>query len=348
MRQARLTLALALAAVLLWLGSLASIGGPLSSKPASHFAPQTVAVQRFESGSAASAAAKSTPADPVAQSTPADPNERRAEPIAPLLPELAGHVSTGPDRGAAVSAPLSIAPSHLCAPPPDGRLTWKEVRREGLLPRRPCNATSRAAAELALCSLAEAVAGGRGELLLVYGSASTAAGLAALNRTTTSAARALGGRRLLLLASGPAAARVGGDAGVPTFSADRPADGAGGDVTAPLAAAALLRAGMRVVLSSGGGGSGGGGGGSTDVSSREREWRSSAAGLRVGLQGHGQMLLIRSTPSLVVKPIVSDMAPGVGASGHFLPREESPMPADEMARREAMTTQSQQRITTHQ
>mmetsp|Transcript_36051 Transcript_36051/g.120657 ORF Transcript_36051/g.120657 Transcript_36051/m.120657 type:complete len:323 (-) Transcript_36051:1093-2061(-) len=258
MRQARLTLALALAAVLLWLGSLASIGGPLSSKPASHFAPQTVAVQRFESGSAASAAAKSTPADPVAQSTPADPNERRAEPIAPLLPELAGHVSTGPDRGAAVSAPLSIAPSHLCAPPPDGRLTWKEVRREGLLPRRPCNATSRAAAELALCSLAEAVAGGRGELLLVYGSASTAAGLAALNRTTTSAARALGGRRLLLLASGPAAARVGGDAGVPTFSADRPADGAGGDVTAPLAAAALLRAGMRVVLSSGGGGSGGG------------------------------------------------------------------------------------------
>ena len=56
---------------------------------------------------------------------------------------------------------------------------------------------------------------------------------------------------------------------------------------------------------------GGGGGGSTDVSSREREWRSSAAGLRVGLQGHGQMLLIRSTPSLVVKPIVSDMAAGV-------------------------------------
>ena len=58
-------------------------------------------------------------------------------------------------------------------------------------------------------------------------------------------------------------------------------------------------------------GGGGGGGGSTDVSSREREWRSSAAGLRVGLQGHGQMLLIRSTPSLVVKPIVSDMAAGV-------------------------------------
>ena len=59
------------------------------------------------------------------------------------------------------------------------------------------------------------------------------------------------------------------------------------------------------------GGGGGGGGGSTDVSSRERAWRSSAAGLRVGLQGHGQMLLIRSTPSLVVKPIVSDMAAGV-------------------------------------
>lgn len=116
-----------------------------------------------------------------------------------------------------------------------------------MIPRRPCSQVHRAAASLALCEAAAAVAGEGGEVLLLLGVAGRGKTLEA---SVASAVRAAGGRLLLLALDRPSE-EAGARLGVATFRLSSPAEEG---LAAPLASLVLLRAGMRAVLSTGAGG----------------------------------------------------------------------------------------------
>lgn len=106
---------------------------------------------------------------------------------------LRGRVEVEATTGQTEAAPLRISSGHKCAPPAvgAGRLAWAAIRnRTSLLPRGCANwRGGDAAPERELCRLAQAAAGGKGELLLLVGVAARAA---SLRLTLRSAARAIG------------------------------------------------------------------------------------------------------------------------------------------------------------